>query len=94
MLNAKQLLSLEFYKKSPCFTGSLGTLCYKVAKITETITDESGKEKTNIIGLRLTYWQGPFNYDNTPDDAKTSADFDFTNEGLEAIAEVINSQVN
>lgn len=90
MLNAKQLLSLEFYKKSPCFTGSLGTLCYKVAKITT--PDEEGKDK--ITGLRLTYWQGPFNFDNTPDDQKTSVDFDFSNEGLEAIAEVINNQNN
>lgn len=84
MLDPKKLLSLEFYKASPRFTGSLGELCYQIEK-TLGEPEEEGK-KPPITGLKATCWKGPFNYATTPDEEKTSAEFPFSDDGLAQIA--------
>ncbi len=88
-MERKDLLSLEFYKKSP-FTGSVGNLCYRIEKAEIEISDSEEKQKK----LLATIWPGPFAFANTDDDKKTSEYFAFSEDGLCDIADWINANAN
>lgn len=77
MLQKEQLLNLNFYKKAD-YTGSLSKLCYKIQK-----------DQDQFL---VTYWPGPYCYDKTPDEQKSTAKFDFTMEALQDIADFLNSE--
>lgn len=75
-MKRKDLLSLNFYKKSP-FTGSEKGIRYKIEK--------SEEEK-----LVAWIWPEPFAFNETEDALKTSRTFEFSENGLEEITSWIN----
>jgi len=90
MVLRKDLLSIGFYRLSP-FYGSDGTLSYLIQKIEETVeTDDTGKPKKEITGLRVITFPGPYNYDHTDDSLKVTKDFPFAAESLDAIVDYLN----
>ena len=78
MLDVNDILSLEFYKKSP-FYGSLKGIRYRI---------EKSEDK-----LKCTTWPEPYGYEATDDSLKEIFETDFSEEGLEAVAAHINSKV-
>ena len=79
MVNVKDLLSLEYYKKTS-FTGSDRAMRYKIEKFEE----EDNKY------LKVWHWRGPFAFNSTDDDKKTTELFPFESESIEKIAEYLN----
>lgn len=82
MIDVKDVLSLEFYKKSP-FHGSYKGIRYRIEKIEE-------GETTN---LKCTTWPEPYSFDATDDSLKECFTASFSDEGLESIVSNINKKV-
>lgn len=82
MVERKDLLSLNFYKKTP-FYGSLKNMNYKIEAVDK---GDDGKI------LRVVYWPGPYNFDTTPDTLKQESEFPYSEEGLCCIADFLNSR--
>ena len=40
--------------------------------------------------LQVTVWPGPYNFDTTPDEQKTSASYPFTDDGLTEVCDYLN----
>lgn len=80
MLNVKDILSIEFYKKSP-FYGSFQGIRYKIEKY----DDESDTK------LMLTTWPEPLGYDATDKSLMEYYKTSFDDEGLEDIVNHINA---
>ena len=80
MIEKKDLLSLEFYKKSP-FTGSFKKMRYRIEKSAD-----------NESLVAITYPQ-PFCFDKTDDSLKTSKSFPFSDEGLSEVCDWLNSRI-
>ena len=78
MLNVKDVLSLEFYKKSP-FHGSLDGIRYRIEK------DDDG--------LKCTMWPEPYSYDSTDKSLMEEYIASFDEEGLSDIVRHINDKV-
>ncbi|MBE5897238.1 MAG: GNAT family acetyltransferase [Lachnospiraceae bacterium] len=87
MLVKKDILSLEFYKKS-AFTGSLGNMRYRIVK------DVTGEGDDTITKLKVAIWPGPFAYDKTDASQMTYQLFDFSDEGLEQITTWLNDNAS
>ena len=77
MLNRSDLVPINYYKKEP-FYGSYKGMRYRVAK-----SDDI---------LLATIWPEPFNFDTTPDEKKHSAEFEFTQNGVEQAYEWLDEQ--
>ena len=60
MIDRKDFLALNFYKKADFF-GSYNNMNYRIRKITEE-SEEKKEEK-----FEVTYWPGPLNYISTSD---------------------------
>ena len=91
MVLRKDLLSIGFYKLS-AFHGSRGSLNYRIENVkAEAGTDEKGKPRYEIVGLRVITYPGPYKYENTDDSLKESKDFPFAPESLDAITDYLNS---
>ena len=82
MLEVKDILSINFYKKSP-FYGSLSGLRYRIIK------DETEGER-----LKCTTWPEPFGYEATDEKLKEHYYSSFDEKGLEDIAAHINNKVS
>ena len=78
MLDAKDILSLEFYKKSP-FYGSLDGIRYRIEKVDDR--------------LKCTTWPEPLGYDATDESLMEYYETGFDENGLEDIAKYINEKV-
>ncbi|MCR4781634.1 MAG: GNAT family acetyltransferase [Lachnospiraceae bacterium] len=78
MTNLDDLLSLDFYKKSPYF-GSDGNMRFKIFR-----------DEDNFI---ITSWKGPMNFDTTTEE-KIDHTEPFTQEGLQAICDYINEKAS
>ncbi len=97
MVQRKDLLTLNFYKTTP-FTGSLGSLRYRVEKIMVTASDAQLGDSPDAAApsepkLLATAWHGPFAFAHTPDAEKITFQADFSEEGLCAVADWLNAQV-
>ncbi|MBR1629631.1 MAG: hypothetical protein IJ679_10280 [Lachnospiraceae bacterium] len=82
MIDKNHLLTLSYYEKAP-FTGSDAGLRYRI-------------EKTSIDGeakFLATAWRGPFAFDHTPDEEKTTHTASFSDEGLESIVAWLNTRL-
>ena len=91
MVLRKDLLSLGFYKLS-AFHGSDGPLSYRIENVkAEDGEDSKGNKKYKIVGLRVTTYPGPYNFEHTDDSLKVSKDFPFEPESLDAITDYLNS---
>lgn len=76
MLKRMQLFPLNFYKKEK-FNGSIGNMNFRLEK-KEKETEDGGKV-TYLLG---TVWEGPYNYDTTPNEKKETKEFSFAEEGI------------
>lgn len=72
MIKRDDILSMEYLKKTE-FTGCHKGMRYRL----EGIATEDGEKK-----LKATVWPEPFNYFQTPEEKKTSAVFDFAEDGV------------
>ncbi len=98
MIERKRLLSMGYYNKAASFTGSDGNKHYRIEKYmedhtTETVNDagETLTETEQIKKLKATIWPGPFSFENTDDDKKQSKVEEFSEEGLQALVDWMNS---
>ena len=82
MIERSDLLALNFYKKSP-FTGSMKNMRYRIEKVSEDDVDL----------FKATTYPKPFCFDATPDEDKTSETFEFSEDGLNAVCDWLNSRV-
>lgn len=84
MISYDDVLNLNFYKKEK-FTGSYQGMRYRIEKTTG--------EGDNAADMFLaTVWPGPYCFDATPDEQKTSKTFPFTLEGKEQAVDWLNEQ--
>ncbi len=81
MIQRKDLFAVAYYKKA-VFTGSDKGMCYRI----ERVENDDGEH------FKATAWEGPYNYETTPDEKKTSHLEEFSEEGLFASAEWLNEQ--
>jgi hypothetical protein len=81
MIERSSLLSLNFYKKEP-FTGSYEGMRYRIEK----------KEKDGESLLCATTYPYPFCFTATKEEDKTSADFPFSEDGMEEAVAWLNEQ--
>lgn len=103
----KDFLALAYYevwKKLNPFTGSRGNMHYRLQKEyyvrdedmdTESpVLDDEGKPvpPPTHPRFRLWYWPGPYTFDKTADILKQEATFEFSEEGLQEIADFLNEQ--
>lgn len=79
MIDLKGMISINLLKKE-AFTGSDGELRFCLYK-------EKNKERDVI---RASYWMGPYCWEATGDEEKTSEDFPFTTEGIWEAVEWLN----
>ena len=98
MIERKDFLALNFYKKEK-FTGSYKNMHYRISKEDKVVGQEEkeGENGVELVDVKetifmLKYWPGPYNYDNTADTLKQSAEFPFSEEGLVEIAAFLNEQ--
>ncbi|MDD7642827.1 MAG: GNAT family acetyltransferase [bacterium] len=85
MIERNDLFHLSFYKKTH-FTGSFQGMRYYITKAKESDAEDAGDV------LRAIVYPEPYNFENTPDEDKTHADFPFTEEGLDAACVWMNEQ--
>jgi hypothetical protein len=107
MIAEKDLLSLEFYKKSP-YTGSSGKMCFRIEKVEvpvepeEPVSSEENEVQASNSGdeekpapmekrLQATIWKGPYAFAHTKE-KKTSHQEAFSKEGISAICSWLNEQ--
>lgn len=81
MIDLAGITGIPFLKKSR-FTGSEGRMRYVLEKRSE-------EDETYLAAV---VWPGPNCYDKTPEDAKTTERFPFTEEGLLKAQEWMNGQ--
>ena len=53
---------------------------------------EAGEGDDTEKVLKVTIWPGPFSYDKTPDEKKSSKNFSFSEDALDEICEWISKQ--
>ena len=81
MIDRKDVMPINFLKKEN-FTGSFKGMRYRMEK--------EAKEEETL--LRVTAWPEPFGFDATPDEQKIWENFPFTEEGIVAGVEWLNSR--
>lgn len=72
MIQREDILSMEYLKKTE-YTACHQGMRYRL----EQAADKTGEKK-----LKATVWPEPFNFFKTPDEQKTSAFFDFSEDGV------------
>ncbi len=82
MIKRGDLFHLSFYKKSR-FTGSCRGMRYCIAKADR----EDGAQV-----LRACVYPEPYNFENTPEEEKSYADFEFSEAGLDEACDWLNGQ--
>ncbi len=80
MVERNRLLSLSYYEKAP-FTGSDKALRYRIEK------QENEEQKQLIVYA----WNGPYSFECTPREEMTTHLADFSNDGLDDIADWLNN---
>ena len=85
-ITRKDFLALNFYKKTD-FYGSCGNMNYRIVRREK--TDEN--EQTTAY-FEVVYWPGPYIFAKTDEKLKQTADFPFTEEGIQAVADFLNEQ--
>ena len=82
MIKRTDLFALDFYKKS-VFTGSDKKMCYRIERVGD----------DDICKFQATMWEGPFNYETTPEEKKSRHLEEFSEEGLCSLVEWMNGQL-
>lgn len=81
MITNEDILNMNFYKKEK-FTGSYRGMRYLIRK--DSVPEEDA--------FSVTVWRGPYNYDTTPEEKKTTCRFPFTPEGKQQVVDWLNAQ--
>ncbi len=91
MITNEDILNMNFYKKER-FTGSYRGMRYLIRKdsVREDAADASGNVPQRDV-FRATLWRGPYNYDTTPEEEKTTCCFPFTPEGKQQVVDWLNA---
>lgn len=79
MIKETDVFNINYYKKE-MFHGSYRKMRYRIAK----------KEEEDKKNLQVTVWPGPYNYATTPENAKVTAEFEYSNEGLRMAVVYLN----
>lgn len=82
MISRDDILSMEYLKKSE-FTGCHQGMRYRL----EGVSSGDGRK------LQVTVWPEPFNFFKTPEEQKTRAEFEFSEEGVVEAVEWMNSRL-
>ena len=101
MIERSDLFHFSFYKKTH-FTGSYRGMRYYITKATieseptpkqlaEHANDEEPFKVTTDV-MRAYCFPEPYNFENTADEDKTYADFEFSEKGLDDACEWLNKQ--
>lgn len=85
MINRNDILSMEYLKKTE-FTGSHQGMRYRIEGVMEAM--DGGEEQKR---LKVTVWPEPFNFFTTPEEQKTSALFDFSDDGVQDAVDWMNN---
>lgn len=85
MVKHSDLLALNYYKKT-VLTGSIEKMNYRIS----CKKPAEGEEGAPVFSVVI--YPGPYCYEKTADSLKQWAEFPFTEEGLEAVAEYLNAQ--
>lgn len=85
MIERNDLFHLSFYKKTH-LTGSFRGMRYYITSAKESETEDAADV------LRAIVYPEPYNFEHTPDEDKTHADFPFTEDGLDAACDWLNKQ--
>ncbi len=88
MIEKKDVLSLEFYKKAP-FKGSVGNMRYMIAKLDPPEDAEGGKRQ-----LKTTVWPGPYSFEATEESLMSYHLEEFSDEGLGLTVDYLNSRID
>lgn len=91
MITSDDILNMNFYKKEK-FTGSYQGMRYLIKKDSQPQGDSTDAEPKLIDIFRATLWPGPYNYETTPEEKKTTAAFPFTPEGKQQMVDWMNAQ--
>ena len=93
MIEAKDILSMNFYSYGEAFTGSDSGMRFRVKmEKRETGRDENDKpvyEKYFDVAV----WPEPYSYESTEEDKITKKEFPFTEEGYRAVIEHLNANI-
>lgn len=82
MITNEDILNMNFYKKEK-FTGSCRGMRYLIRR-------DSLPEENDVFSV--TVWRGPYNYNTTPEEEKTTCCFPFTPEGKQQVVDWLNAQ--
>ncbi len=85
MISRQDLFHLSFYKKTH-FTGSFQGMRYYITRAKESDAEDAADV------LRAIVYPEPYNFEHTPDEDKVSADFPFTEAGLDAVCDWLNTK--
>ncbi len=88
MIQRQELLALSYYEKA-VFTGSLEHMRYRIEKTMRAAENE--EEKPEKL-LRATIWEGPYAFDHTADEKKTTHEAAFSEDGLCSLVDWMNRQ--
>ena len=83
---------LKYYEYGQAFFGSYKGMRYRVVRDPMEVIFFLPQEKKEEGKLVATVWPEPFAYDVTPEDKKTTREFDFTDEGKLAMTAWLNEQ--
>ena len=84
MILREDILSMEYLKRAE-YSGCCQGMRYRL----EQASDEKGEKR-----LRVTVWPEPFNFFKTEDELKTSAFFDFSEEGVKKAVDWMNIRLS
>ncbi|HIQ75680.1 MAG TPA: hypothetical protein IAA51_14865 [Candidatus Cottocaccamicrobium excrementipullorum] len=83
MLERKGFMPINYLKKES-YTGSYKGMRFKMVKA----QDDQGEEEKTV--LRVYHWPEPYGFDATKEELKTSRDFSFDEEGIQAGIDWLN----
>ena len=93
MIEAKDILSMNFYSYGKPFTGSCSGMRYRIVmNKRETGTDDNVKPVYEKY-FEVATWPEPYSYENTEDDRIRRNVFPFTEEGYTALLEHLNASI-
>ena len=89
-LEAKDLFAITHYEYGEAYFGSLGAMRFRVAREPLADVHNTTPEARGAAALRADLWPDPDSFRTAPRESKISADFPFTQEGLEQAADWLN----
>ncbi len=94
MLDRKDILNLSYYEYGEAFTGSLNKLRYKIVIFPQRNYKWNPKKEGEKICLRLFMWIGENSFDKTNEEDIEIKDYEYCEDGLQAIVNDINKKLS